>query len=310
GEVTWYTSLIQDQAARPLAAAFSKQYPQIKVNIVAGTVGDLTSKMLEEAKSGAVYADISHGGSSLGAMLAADLIEPYSPLAAADFPAELRDADGKWTAQVVSYLVPAINTDLVSPEQEPQSYDDLLKPEWKGKIVWPKSLSQGGPVGLIGALLQQRGEKDGLEFLTQLSQQGIVNFPANNRVVLDQVILGEFPIALTTFSHHSVISANEGAPVKWLKLDPALGTVDTTYILKNAPHPNAAKVFMEYLLSDEGQSILAESGYIPANPAVKATHPELQAATGGFNAIVISPTDFIAHQAEWTAIYETLFAEK
>ncbi|MBF9233834.1 ABC transporter substrate-binding protein [Microvirga alba] len=307
GEVVWYTSLIQNQAARPVAAAFERRFPGIKVQIVAGTVGDLTVKMLNEGRAGQTKADVSHGGSGLGAMLNAGLIDRYVADAARDYPNAYKDPQGLWTAQVVSFLVPAVNTSVVAEKDIPASYQDLLAARWNGKIAWPGVQGQGGPVGLIGALLSAMGEDAGMQFLKKLSGQSIVNVPANNRVVLDQVIAGEYPIALATFSHHSELSAAQGAPVKWLKFAPALGTLDTSYILKNAPHPKAARLFTEFLLSSEGQGVLSEASYIPASPSVAAKIPGLKPETGGFKAVVITPELFMANEKKWQELYATLF---
>lgn len=307
GEVVWYSSLVVNQASRPIVAAFEKEYPGIKVRLTSGTANDLLLKLLAEGRAGAPRADVSHAGSGLSTLLKAGLIAPFTPVEAKRYPAQYKDPNGYWTGQVVSFLVPAINTDQVKPADEPHSWNDLLNPKWRGKIAWAQQMTQGGPPGLIGATLATMGPDAGMAYLRKLSQQKIVNVPANQRVVLDQVIAGEYPIALSTFSHHSEVSAKKGAPVKWLKFEYTVGTVDPIFLMKSAPHPNAAKLFIEFVLSTKGQTIFRNADYIPADPAVPAAIPALKPETGGFKAVFLPLQQVDAGMPQWIATYNELF---
>ena len=307
GEVTWYTSLVQNQGAKPLAEAFERKYPGIRVNIVAGTNDGLVVKLLNEGKAQAMRADVAHGGSSVPPLRQAGLIAPYKSASAALFPAQYKDPDGYWAAETVYFLGASINTSLVTPGEEPKSYADLLAPKWKGKIALMSQLTQGGPPGLIGAITIAMGPDKGAAFLEALSKQGIVGVPGNQRVVLDQVIAGEYPIALMTFNHHAAVSAAKGAPVKWLGLDPAIGNIDAVFLMNGAPHPNAGKLLIDFILSDEGQTILRDAGYIPTNPDVDSKIAALKPEAGHFNAVMITPQMVEANMPAWIATYERLF---
>lgn len=306
GQVIWYTSFVENQLARPLAAAFEKKYPGIKVQIVPGTATDLLLKLLGEARAGGVRGDVHHGGSSLWPLLKADAIERYIPDAAKDYPDNLKDKDGLWTADALYFLVAAVNTDMVSPGDEPKTYEDLLDPKWKGKIAWTNQMTQGGAAGFIGTILAAMGEEKGMAYLRKLAAQKLINVPSNQRVVLDQVIAGEYPIAIATFNNHSVLSAAKGAPVKWLKIEPVTNTLDTVMLLKG-PHRNAGKLFIDYSLSEEGQQVVREAGYIPANPKVAAKVPELKPQEGKFKAQVLTPNMVEDGIPKWVAIYNELF---
>jgi iron(III) transport system substrate-binding protein len=301
GKVVWYTSLIQDQAVRPLAAAFEAKYPGVKVDIVAGKTSDLLLRITDEIKAGALQADVHHGGGAAQALLRDGQLAEYVPDAAKDYPADLKDPTGHWTAHVINFLVPAYNTDLVKEEDAPKSYQDLLDPKWKGQIAWAASMSQGGPPGFIGTVLGVMGEEKGMDYLRQLSKQQIVNVPANQRVTLDQVIAGEYPIALCTFSHHSDISIGQGAPVKWVALEPAVtNTIDPIFLMKGAPHPNAGKLFIDFVLSEDGQKSLAKAGYIPADPRFRKENANPKAYT-------LSPEAVGEHLNDWVKVYDKLF---
>jgi ABC-type Fe3+ transport system substrate-binding protein len=306
GVVVWYTSFVENQAARPLAAAFEKKYPGVKVQLVAGTAGDLLSKLLAETRAGSIRADVHHGGSSVWPLFKAGALQNYKAEEAAGYPADLREANGIWTADALYFLVPAINTEMVTDAQAPHNLQDLLDPKWRGKIAWTTQMTQGGAPGFIGTILQSMGEQAGMDYLRKLASQKIVNVPANQRVVLDQVIGGEYPIALATFINHSAISQRDGAPVKALTLDPATETIDTLMLLKG-PHPNAGKLFIEFLLSQEGQEVFSKAGYIPARPNVPAVPATLKPEGGHFRAEVLSPEIVEANMARWIVVYNELF---
>lgn len=307
GEVVWYTSLVVNQASRPLAAAFEKEYPGVKVRMTSGTTSDLLQKIVAEGQAGSPRADVSHAGSGLSTLLNAGLIAPYTPAEAKRYPDQYKDPKGYWTGQVVSFLVPAVNTELVKAADEPKTWNDLLDPKWAGKIAWAQQMTQGGPPGFIGTTLTAMGNDKGMDYLKKLSQQKIVNVPASQRVVLDQVIAGQYPLALSTFSHHSEISAKKGAPVKWLKFEYVTGTVDPIFLIKSAPHPNAAKLFIEFVLSSQGQTILQQADYIPADPAIPAAIPRLKPETGGFKAVFLSIKQVDAEMPTWIKTYNELF---
>ena len=94
--------------------------------------------------------------------------------------------------------------------------------------------------------------------------QRIAAVDVSARQVLDQVIAGEYAVALQIFNHHAVISAKKGAPVKWILMEPATGVLSVVSIPKFAPHPNAAKLFEAFLVSKEGQKAYQAAAYLPA----------------------------------------------
>lgn len=306
GELSWYTSLVANQVARPMAAAFEKKYPGVKVNLVSGTVGDLLVKITSEAKANSLRADVHHGGGATGTLIAAGLVERYVPDPAKAYPAAYKDANGLWTAQVLNFLGASVNTSLVKPADEPKTYDDLLDPRWKGKIAWTTQMTQGGAPGFIGTVLLSMGQDKGMDYLRKLAPQ-MVSVPANQRVVLDQVIAGEYPIAVATFTHHANISANAGAPVKWLKLEPLTANMDPIFLLKGGPHPNAGKLFIDFVLSKEGQEVFRDADYLPADPSVPARTPELKPEAGNFKAQMLTPQIVDQNLASWIAVYDKVF---
>ncbi len=254
GEVVWYTTLVVTQIVRPLVQAFEKKYPGIKVSYTAAPFQEVATRIVNEGRAANVKADLFDGGATFYPINAAGFAAPYQPAAAAAYPAEFKDPNGYWTANIVQVVSPAINTDLVPANDVPRKLNDLLDPKWRGRMAWTDAPSAGGPSGFIGAILLSLGKEKGIEFLTKLAEQRIANIPSNQRVVLDQNIGGQYPLVLCIYNYHAAISASQGAPVQWLKVLPIL-TFGTVAMVKNGPHPNATKLFIEFMLSKEGQKI-------------------------------------------------------
>jgi iron(III) transport system substrate-binding protein len=305
GEVVWYTSLIVNQAVRPLVEAFNKKYPGIEVKYARGDSGPNAIKVINEARAGKVEGDVFDGIATTPPLLKAGLVEKFVPSEADKYPPALRDPDGRWNALVVYFLTPGINTQAVGRD-EIKTAPDLLNPKWRGKIAWSTEPSSGAAV-YVGSVLQTMGEAKGMEFLRALAKQDIVNVDATNRAILDQVILGQYAVALSIFNHHAVLSEKKGAPVTWLKVEPIPAPFHSIGLVRNAPHPNAGKLLIDYLLSEEGQRAFAAVEYLPAMPSVPAKTPEVKPEAGGFTANFISPAAMTENIDRWVKIKKELF---
>jgi iron(III) transport system substrate-binding protein len=174
-------------------------------------------------------------------------------------------------------------------------------------MVWGSSLSTSAAPGFIGTVLADMGEERGMAYLRRLSQQRIASVNSSARQTLDQTIAGEYAIALQIFNHHAVISAKQGAPVKWIPMEPATGALSVVSIAKNAPHPNAAKLFEDFLISKEGQAVYQRTAYLPADPQVRALDPTLKPEDGNFRSRFFTPEETAEKMPEWKKIYDELF---
>lgn len=305
-ELVWYTSQVQNTLVRPMAAAFQAKYPGIKVTIVGGKNADLILKILSEAKAGVHIVDVS-SPARLDKLDQADLLARYKPQSAEPFPDRLKSKDGKWTAMLGSVFGVAINTELVKPADEPKTLEDYLDPKWKGKMAWVAHYDIGGGPGLSLGILYKLGQEKGMDYLRKLAKQEIIQVPANQRVVLDQLISGEFPVALGMFQHHVATSLKKGAPIKWLGNGPLLQTSATIAILKHAPHPSAARLFVEFVLSEEGQKIVSKAGYPPVRPNVEADKAVMTVVPAELNPYVIDPGEDEAILEKGITVYRDVF---
>jgi len=211
-----------------------------------------------------------------------------------------------WVVVRESYTGIGSNTKAIPAGRGPKSYDDLLAPYWKDKMAWKMNDLSGGP-GFIGNVLTSMGEERGMAYLRRLSGQGIKRLNASARAILDQVIAGEYPMALQIFNHHAAISAEKGAPVDWVRLSPATVTPDLLGLPKNAPHPNAGLLFVEFITSKEGQAIFQKANYLPARPDVPPLTPDLVPENGAFGATVITPALTAKSMNQWDKVFADLF---
>jgi iron(III) transport system substrate-binding protein len=173
-------------------------------------------------------------------------------------------------------------------------------------MVW-KPNDMSGATGFVGNILLSMGEERGMDYLRRLSKQNIKMVNASARAILDQVIGGEYAMSLQIFNHHAAISAKKGAPVDWVRLNPSTVNPSMVALTKNAPHPNAGELFIEFLTSPEGQAIFQKADYLPARPAVPPTIRELIPEHGGFTANVITPEQQVKHLDQWDKIVAELF---
>jgi iron(III) transport system substrate-binding protein len=203
-------------------------------------------------------------------------------------------------------MTPAVNTDLVAEKDIPKTYDDLLDPKWADKMVWKPNDISGAP-GFIGNILRTMGDDKGMDYLRKLSGQRIKSINASARAVLDQLIAGEHPLTLQIFNHHAALSAKKGAPSRWLRIEPAMVQMTIEVLTANSPHPAAAELFVNFMLSEEGQTLFQKADYFPTRKGVPPSMPELAPETGGFKANFFGPADIEKDYERWAKLYIDLF---
>ena len=303
GKVTWYTTLLVDDASGPLAAAFEKKYG-IDVDFIRRDGSIQLRTILEEARSGAMKVDVFDGTTTAAFVMKEGLAEAYKADSAVDIPAEYKDPNGYWTAQVLYFQTLGYNADLVPANEVPKSYRDLLDPKWKGKMAWTAEPQLTGGMGFIVNVLTTMGEREGMEFLTALSKQELVRLRNGINGVTQALAAKQYPLGITVDNHHTVIANEKGGNVKWFYFEPVLGLSNNIGLIRNAPHPNAGKLLIDYILSVEGQTVLKAGHHIPSSSKVE---PEVRDLKGGFRVNYISPAQGVAQTEKAQAIFRQLF---
>lgn len=304
GRVVWYTTQIVDQFVRPAQEAFKRKY-SIEIDYVRSGTPDMVLRVTNEAKAGAGRGDIVDGTSTSAALKREGLLMQFTP--PHDLQPAFVDKDRFWIANNLYVMTPGFNTSLVPKGTEPKTYEDLLDPRWKGKIAWTVPPANMLAPQFVGLVIAAMGEEKGKDYLRKLAAQGIVGHSVSGRQMLDLVIAGEFPLALQIFNNHTVISAARGAPSDWIPMEPALGLLSVASVTKFAPHPNAAKLLMEFLVSEEGQRLMAASGELPVHPRVPPNDPRLRPDSGNYRAVYFTPEELDAALPRWFEIFKDIF---
>jgi iron(III) transport system substrate-binding protein len=146
-----------------------------------------------------------------------------------------------------------------------------------------------------------------MTYLRALAKQNITQIGGSARAVTDQAIAGEYPVVLQIMDHQPVISARRGAPVDMIQMSPAMGILNVAGVLKDAPHPNAGKLFVDFLVSPEGQQLFRKEYYIPVDPDIAPIEPRIRPDGKSFRAIYFTPEEVDEGMPGWVAIFKDLF---
>ncbi len=308
GAVVFYSAMIVNQALRPLADAFMKKYPFVKMTYWRSDTEEIIAKVGAEVRSNNQLVDVIEGTGVGELAIQTNLVQPYFTPLIDDYPRTYRDPKELWTPTRVSYFGAAYNTKLVPPDQVPRTYEDLLHPRWKGKLAWRIGTSSGTPLFLANLRIAW-GEDKANAYFDRLAGQKIINFGSGSaRTLVDRVVAGEFPVALNIFAHHPLISKAKGAPVNAVLHDPVPATSASMVVAKGAKHPHASLLLVDFILSQEGQQILAKAEYFPARPDTPPL--EISAPVVPKNAGV--PENFITPEDlnKYTGSSQTIWQEK
>jgi len=307
GRVLWYTTLIVNQALKPLKEAFEKKYPFIQLDFHRADSEQLAQRMLAEYQAKRYDVDILDGTSTIVMLKRAGHMQRYSTPLLRDYPDRLKDKEGYWSVPNVYFMTLGYNSKLVKPNEVPETLNDLLDPKWNGKMIWSTSGGSGAPI-FIGNVLITLGEEKGMAYLKRLAAQNVAKSTASARAVLDMVIAEEYSIAINIFNYHAVISKSAGAAVDWQAIEPVPAQVKTLGLAKNAPHPHASMLLIDFLLSRDGQKIFQQADYLPAHPDVPAKVADLKAGAGRFSkANFISPEMLLEREEKWVEVFQKLF---
>ena len=295
-----------NQLGGPLADAFEKKYG-IKVEATRNDPGETALRLLQEGRAGAMQADVFDGSFAPTVLIREGVVLKYQPDSVANWPRELVDSNGYWTAHRLTLATPGFNTSLIPPGSEPRTLTDLLDPRWKDRMAWGVNPGVTGATSLIGSALAEFGEEKGTAFLRQLAGQNITGLKISARAVLDQVIAGEFPLALGVLNDNVVVSQRIGAPIAWIPMSPALGSLSVIAVTAKSRHPNAGKLLVDFVVSEEGQAIARDHDYIPVHPSVAPRDASLKPDGVKFRAVTLSPEQADAAQPHWKKVFDDIF---
>ena len=259
GEVVLYSSLNNEQIVT-LIDAFKRKYPAIKPSFYRGTSERVLQRASTEAKAGRFAVDvITSAGFQVQLMKDSGLTQRFVPPEAAAYDDGFKDPDGHWVNVHSLLSSMAYNTQFVKPNEAPKKYEDLLAPRWKGRI----GVNLQDPEWYVN--LQRRWGKDkARNFLKALAAQQPAVRDGHN-ITAQLLAAGEFHLVSNTYAHIAARIKSQGGPVQYVFDEPVITYVHPIALAKNAPHPDAGKLLISFILSVEGQRMLRDQGRIPSH---------------------------------------------
>ena len=248
-ELVLYASLTLEEA-NVLLPKFEAKYPFLKVQFARAGSERLLTRVLTEARAKKSFADVVQTVEfSMHTLKSKGVLGRYNPAEGGVYPKEFKE-DDFWTTFYYHPYVVAYNRNLLRPPNVPKTYQDLLNPAWKNKMMM-----EGTKVDWFGGMLQIMGREKGLQFMRDLAKQDIVQRTGHS-LIAQLIAAGEavFDINIPVASVNRLRDA--GAPIDWVAPGPVPAIMIGVGITTQPLHPNAARLYVDFVLSKEGQAIM------------------------------------------------------
>jgi ABC-type Fe3+ transport system substrate-binding protein len=290
--VIWYAPMNREDL-RQFTAGFEAQYPFLQVEILTGGPQSLLNRILTERRAGKDNFDtLNIRSSALYTLKKAGAIARYESPQRRGLRSGFYDKEGYFNGLWASLMVYLFNNKQISRAQAPKSIDDLLQPKWKDKMGMDQDADD-----YIAALLDYYGDEKGKQIARALGAQQL-NIRKGRTLVSQLVAAGEFPIQIDAHHHEAVALRQAGAPVDYVFPEPFIPvkSVSAFVISLHSPHPHAAALLVDFMLSKKGQEIAFKQRRWPA-------YKEL--ATGGPDDVGNRKT-LVPDAEKWGSRYEEL----
>jgi len=253
GQLVWYTSLSLSDYPK-LAALFEKAYPYIKTHTYRATPAGLFTRIDTEAKAGRFAADIvSSAAVEMWQLKRRGYSTSYLSPELKGYPIGSFDPEGYWSSYEVTPIVLAYNPKLVALADVPKSYADLLQPKWQGKMSLGTDEYEW-----FSVLLDGMGKTKAVEFIRGLARQKL-HMPGSSSVMRVQLLMaGENAVAVAARGRRVAEFKEKGAPIDYRIFDPYGGEPGSLAAMRRGPHPHASLLFIDWFLSEETQSFIAQ----------------------------------------------------
>ena len=260
GLVAWYTgsNLV---TMRAVADVFEQKYAPIKVQLTQNNSERMVNRVRAEKDTGKLFFDVLN-------LSLAPLVVPMGVLAPYDSPErkaygpKFKDAKDFWTSMTSNYFVIGYHLKFVPRADAPKDWPDLLQAKWKGKLgMDPEEYDW------LGGMREGLGEEKAAQLMKGLAKQDI-QWHKGHTQVLQLLVAGEFPLGLV-YAHALEGLKKKGAPLEWVRTTkPIVASTSMIGVSAQPAHPNAARLLVDFILSQEGQSMILKYGSVPARPDV------------------------------------------
>lgn len=301
GELLLYSSLTPDDQIR-----FREDFKRrtgVTLNFWRGSQTNILQRLIGEARGGRFEFDVVETNApQLEALAREKLLQKMSsPYTRDVLIPETLPAHGEWMPDRLNLMVYAYNTDAVKPADLPKTWEDITQPKWKRRFGM-----EATNVEWFAALVDAMGGNKGLELFRRIGENGVAVRTGHTHST-GRVIAGEIPVFFGVFSHDVDRMKAKGAPVDWFILPPAIVVPSAVAVSRRAPHPHAAALFYDYMLTD-GQRLYTEVHRVPANKNYD-THVR-RLVREGKPIKVVNSQESVDDYQKWHALYKKLIVDR
>lgn len=258
GELTWYSGQYNAESSEAMGRAFNERFPGVHCNVVRSTSQVAFQRLSQDTRAGIRQCDVfsSTNSGHFTQLKREGKLTKYTPVNAAGMLPSIQnmDPDGYFHTSFLGLFMMLHNTQLVSEADAPKSWTDALDPKWKNQLA----VGHPGFSGAIGVWAVQMRKMYGWDYFTKLER----NKPLIGRSSQDPVTTlnsGERSVGLCVPSGTAALAISRGNPLKLIyPTEGVLATISPSAIPANAPHPNAAKLFMEFQASKAGSEAMRD----------------------------------------------------
>ena len=252
GQLNFYTSISTSDHAQ-IMAAFRKTYPFIKTDLYRSTPARLYTRLDVEQRAGRHAVDVvGTAPVQIWQIKENKYSIPYLSPQVKAFPAGSYDSRGYWASYDVTPIILAFNPTLANPQQVPTTYQGLLDPRWKGMMSMDTDAYDW-----FAVMLDSMGKDKGLAYMKALAKQDL-NYPgSSSRLRVQLMMAGESAIAIAVRGRRVTEFKEKGGPIDFRLLEPYPAVPGMVTLMRRAPHPHVAILFIDWILSAEGQSVMS-----------------------------------------------------
>ncbi len=295
GTLNLYATMGQEQIAA-LVSEFEKKYG-IKVNIWRANSESVLRRAVTEAKGGRFEVDvIESNGFELESLHIEQLAQPINTPFAAQMIAEAQPAHREWIGNRANLFVFAYNSQKVNRDELPKSYADLLDPRWKGRLA-----AESDNIDWFFTVGQALGEERAVKLFSEIVRVNGVQLRKGHPLLASLAASGEVTAVTATYNYFiDKLRKEKAAPVAWVAVTPAVARISGLALSRRAPHPYAAMLFIDFMLTD-AQRMLPTMDLIPARRSEKGL-------PAGVDWKFVNPSELVKQSEKWSRLYQQVFA--
>jgi len=297
GSFTLYTSFAEKDLP-PLIASFEKKYG-VKVNVWRAGSEKVLQRTLAEAAARRHEVDAIHSSAlEMETLHREKILQGVASPHSTELIAGALRPHGEWVATYLSVWVQAYNTRLVRKEDLPRTFQDLLDPKWKGRLGIEANVPEW-----YSTVVLDMGEEKGIRFFRDLVAGNGISVRTGHSLLNNMVVAGEVPLALTVYNFMAEAARRKGAALDWFLLEPAVARLSGIGIAGRAPHPNAALLFYDFMLSTQAQELLVAMEYAP-------THAKVPSPLARRRFTLVDPAVALDQSDKWARSFEEVILKR